>query len=102
MCIQEIELVLKILTVRICRFMNFGFDWQYITSSAVTLPLVQQGMFEQESVPASSKDTNFNPITRSEFMGRYNHLLRRCDGHLLFERLECEWGNTTPFGRSWY
>lgn len=24
-------------------FMNFGFDWQYITSGALSLPLLQQG-----------------------------------------------------------
>jgi hypothetical protein len=33
-------------------FMNFGFDWQYITSGSMSFPLLQQGKHSTITIPA--------------------------------------------------
>lgn len=72
--------------------MNFGFDWQYITSGAVSLPLVQQGMFKlvPEKLP-NALTKQF--VTSSELMGRHHDLLHRCHGDLLLQYVECEFSS---------
>ena len=81
-------------------FLSLGFDWQYITSTSMSLPLYQQGVhiFVRSLPSVHDASLTFD----SELLGWFVLLLYRRYGYLLFERLEREYRNTTPFGRSWY
>lgn len=62
-------------------FFSFSFDWQYITSTAMSYPLTQQG----ETKPVSSMIRSAHRlVSSSQLMVWHGYLLHRHHGHILF------------------